>query len=488
MIRTLNAAIRTAAASFDGGFAATQGGGNENAVVDDTSFPDNWYDLWEQREPLDWEAFLKSDLLMKERSNRETHLIIERTSGSISIMSSALLIVHVLRSHQGLSTTYHRLILGLSVADILYSSANYLLNSFMVPMEMAYLIPGAQGNVKTCAAQGFFTVIGFFISAYYNCSICFYYLAIIKYNKSDAYIAKKLERWFHGIPIMVVLMIGFLILAVKGYNAWGTGGRCFFQPNNPPHCIGYGDGEIVDGFSIPCGRGNAFYNNYESWIIFLALISPPPIVIVTTMVMMYRTVVKIERKAARYGVRALRLHAQQERRERAENSLNEDDARPLSMIEKIQHCISCWLCSLWYFLTCRNNINTGSDANDVTAARRRRRSNMGMGSSPRSNTSIRVASRKRAILLIASGFVAAWALVWIPGLIFAFFPSFEASIIASLFPPLQGLFNFIVFMSPKARAAKKLSRRTGQQKEEGELSWCKAIIKSYMSRGKRLRP
>ncbi len=167
-------------------------------------------------ESLDWAALLKSDLLIKERSNTKTLAIIRYITAPISIISSALLIVYVLRSHQGLSTTYHRLMFGLSIADVVYTSADYLLSILMVPEEMNYVIPGAQGNVNTCTAQGFLTFVNLYTSTYCNCSMCFYYLAIIKYNKSDAYIAKKLECWFHGIPLTVPLLYGFLFLSVEG--------------------------------------------------------------------------------------------------------------------------------------------------------------------------------------------------------------------------------------------------------------------------------
>ncbi len=184
------------------------------------------------------------------------------------------------------------------------------------------------------------------------------------------------------------------------------------MPHNPPYCIEYQDRDVVEGFSIPCGRGNAFYNSIMFLIIVIALVCPPPISIVTTMVMMYRTVLKIERKVARCGVNALHLRTnQQERGERGENTLNsnEDITPAPSIIEKIQNCISCWLSSLWYLLICRNYNHTGCDANDDSVARYAE----GMVSSPArgSNTLKRAASRKRAILQIASGYVAAWVLV-----------------------------------------------------------------------------
>ena len=48
-------------------------------------------------------------------------------------------------------------------------------------------------------------------------------------------------------------------------------------------------------------------------------------------------------------------------------------------------------------------------------------------------------------------------------------------------PSLQRLFNFLVFMFPKVRNAKR-SRRG-----EENLTWRQAFIKAYMSRGERRR-
>ena len=112
--------------------------------------------------------------------------------GSVSVVSSTFLTWYILRSHDGLSTTYHRLVFGLSVADIM-SSFFATLSSAMVPKEMNCLVPNAQGSTATCSAQGIIIVTGYTTAAAYNCCICLYYLAIIKFNKKDGYIKNKLE-------------------------------------------------------------------------------------------------------------------------------------------------------------------------------------------------------------------------------------------------------------------------------------------------------
>ena len=181
--------------------------------------------LVDNNKPLDWDDELV--LTEKQLFDHMTITNLLRTSASISIIASALLIAHILRSHLRLSTTYHRLVLGLSIPDVLFSST-FVLGPLMVPKEMKYEIPGALGTVGTCTAQGFIYMVTLGMSTYYkNCSICCYYLAIINYNKSDAYITKKLEGWLHGIPIAVSLFTGFVVVAEKGFNTFGK--VCFLS-------------------------------------------------------------------------------------------------------------------------------------------------------------------------------------------------------------------------------------------------------------------
>ena len=127
---------------------------NTNNTTANTTFPDSWGDLWKLDQPFDFEAFLNSDLLAAKRNEINTHAIIRRTSGSVSAIASTCLILHILRSHDVISTTYHWLVFGLSVGDIMSSFACFVLSSTMVPKEMNYFAPGAQGNMTTCTLQG----------------------------------------------------------------------------------------------------------------------------------------------------------------------------------------------------------------------------------------------------------------------------------------------------------------------------------------------
>ena len=200
---------------------------------------------------FDFQAYLQSDELAELRDYQKITGTIYSMSGSISIMSSAAIVWHILRSHKGLSSTYHRLVFGLCVGDLMFSFA-FAFSSTPVPKEMQYLIPIARGNVRSCAAQGFFLTVGIVIASFYNCVICLYYLSIITYNKKDDYIKRKLEPWFHGVPIVSAIVIGITGVIVKQYNNDGIGGLCYTRSYHPPHCRGVANGIIPEGFTVPC--------------------------------------------------------------------------------------------------------------------------------------------------------------------------------------------------------------------------------------------
>ena len=183
-------------------------------------------------------------------NHQKVESIIRSVSASISIIGSAAIIWHILRSHKGLASTYHWLVFRLCVGDLMSSFA-WALNSTAAPKEVQYLIPSARGNVATCAAQGCIVTAGITMATFYNCSICVYYLSVVTFNKKDEYIKRKLEPWFHGVPVISAIMIGIIGLIMKQYNTnyWVT------------------NGIIPEGFTIPCGRGDTASGNlFKGWL------------------------------------------------------------------------------------------------------------------------------------------------------------------------------------------------------------------------------
>ena len=426
---------------------------------------------------FDFSEYLESDDFVSRYNRNKLQSIIFRTSGSLSTIASTCIIVHILRSHHGLSTAYHRLVFGLSIGDVLASFFGYVLDSTMAPKELDYVVPFAMGNQATCDAQGFLLTSGAGIALSYNSSICLYYLAIVTFNKTDGYIRTKLEPWLHGISLSIPLILPSMILAINGFNS--EGGVCWFTPNREIHCAGLESGEIREGFTIPCGRGDGKENPalrqvLETFMICHIFLTPA--VIVVTMALMYRTVYNVERKMRKYGVGALRLR--EERRNSYASAFsgiapngNSNGTPPDAGDSK--RILVQWLKSK---ICCINSSCIAGGRSPIS----------------RSNTA---SSQKRSILHRAAGYVFAWAVSWIPWFLAVTRTSGVFMVyVNAIFLPLQGFFNFIVFMYPKVISAKQ-GRSTRRRRSSsgtsndgvGEVSWYQAFVKAYISRGERRR-
>lgn len=83
---------------------------------------------------FDLQEFLKSDGFAKQKSVEAKVAIILMVAGSISFIASSAIIYHISRAHKGLSTTYHRLVFGLCIADMM-SSLAYAPSTTVTPKE-----------------------------------------------------------------------------------------------------------------------------------------------------------------------------------------------------------------------------------------------------------------------------------------------------------------------------------------------------------------
>ncbi len=440
------------------------------AEESESEFNPNWL-----REQI-WEEILKSDDLVVQRGKVRNIITSLRVTGSVSFISSICLVIHILRSYEGLKTPYHRLVFGLSFCDMM-SSFSYVLASAMVPKELNYFTPGAVGNWSTCSAQGFLIGVGIGGASMYNCSICLYYLSIIKYNKKEIYIRQKLEPWFHGFSIIFPLLYGSLILAVESFTP--LIGMCFVT--NPQveesvnwHCLGYEDGEIPKGFTKPCGHGDLDKTNPFISILAVQVLANtmslilPPIVILLTMVLMYRSVAKVEKDISKYGVNALRLRA---REIPSHSHVKTNDDVPTDSEESTRGRLDLLLTRFKKVISCFRQMTMCTKQNP-------RRSNK------------QATSKKRAILHMANGYAGAWMSIYVPYLIlYQLHANYQTALMAASFTPLQGLLNFLVFMAPKVRAAKNPSKKRGRNRASPpatKLTWRQAFFKAYFSKGSRI--
>ncbi len=381
-------------------------------------------------------------------------------SGMTSILSSCTLIWMIVRSYKGLSTTQHRLLLGLCICDIFYSWPQTMFN-IMSPAEMNYYVWNARGNVTSCVTQGFFIVLGSSCGLFYNCALNFFYLAIIKYEKATDFVRNKMEPFLHIVPVVIGLSWSISLLIKDHLNDDGSG-ACVSQYYYPPHCQGYDVGTVRSDetehdihFDIPCGRG--LEGSSTATIFMIIMIFIPGIIIGGSLVMIYRCVRNLERKLALYGINiAARART---RAEVVSNSTNRDPQQSEITTQQKRDRRSSLRSFMDWLLSRSNRSQTASRSNNIQ-------------------------SQKRAVMHKAFGYSFGWFLSYgshmIGLLIMLSGQGYPLSLlyVGSIFSPLQGFYNLIIFMLPKIISAKNRSRR-------GEsITWWRAFTTAFWSRGK----
>ena len=139
-------------------------------------------------------------------------IIILTVTGTISFLSSLTIIYIIARSKNGIKTTYHRIILGLSIADCLASLAT-LLTTIPMPKDVIYpFATPSYGSVATCEAQGIIFIIGNVNCLYMNGILNVYYLCTLRFKIQD-----DRSRYYLEIPfsfLALALNIGILCRAL----------------------------------------------------------------------------------------------------------------------------------------------------------------------------------------------------------------------------------------------------------------------------------
>ena len=156
--------------------------------------------------------------------------LIPRFTGGISVISSSMIIYMIFRSRQKLSTIYHRIMFGMSLADILTSVA-MLLTTLPMPTELSFDCPTSfagtrLGNRQTCEAQGFFFFFGYIAMFSYNGTLFLYYTCTIAFQMKEEQIVKYVEPLIHLIPWVLGLTVSIPPLVRGSIKATSVDAWC----------------------------------------------------------------------------------------------------------------------------------------------------------------------------------------------------------------------------------------------------------------------
>ena len=124
--------------------------------------------------------------------------ILTIASATLSVLGSFAIILKVVANRHE-SSPYDRIMLGLSVSDILLS-CSYALGPFLIPSDSSQRI-WAMGNDASCSFLGWLTQLA--LSAiWYTALLSFYYLLTVRFGISRVVFARHYEKYFHGLTLL----------------------------------------------------------------------------------------------------------------------------------------------------------------------------------------------------------------------------------------------------------------------------------------------
>ncbi|GFH56004.1 hypothetical protein CTEN210_12480 [Chaetoceros tenuissimus] len=121
-------------------------------------------------------------------------------------------------------TPYRRLIVGLSISDVLQSLA--LVVGPFVPPKGTPQSPWAIGNTASCDAFGFIMLAGNMAVPMYSFALSIYYYCRVKYKMPNDVFFNKVEKKLHFTIAIFVVVVCFAALFTESLNAIPTGSAC----------------------------------------------------------------------------------------------------------------------------------------------------------------------------------------------------------------------------------------------------------------------
>ena len=153
-----------------------------------------------------------------------------RVSGSLSVLSSVIIISHIIAIFESSRKKPNfRLLFVLSIVDVIQSLA-YKTSSTPMPSGSYY---GAIGNDLSCTIQGYFIHLGFAVPCY-NASLCLFYYLTICHNYDSAVFIRKIEPFCHGLALGYPFLSGTICASLGLFNGNGSSNFCWLYDVDDP--------------------------------------------------------------------------------------------------------------------------------------------------------------------------------------------------------------------------------------------------------------
>ena len=158
---------------------------------------------------------MEADELLYTPQQQAVLAILPMISGPLSVMGSAVIIFHVF--HQKKRHTYHRLLLSMSLLDIVCSSVLSLSSVLVSRGTEGFRF--TMGNNTTCGVSAFITMMSLSFPIY-SASLAIYFLLTIKYEMEHSVLTRRVEPFMHFFAILHPLTLASYAVSIG-----------FFAPN-----------------------------------------------------------------------------------------------------------------------------------------------------------------------------------------------------------------------------------------------------------------
>ena len=363
--------------------------------------------------------------------------ILNTISGSISFVSSLIVIAMIFNSKTKLTLPYRRIIFALSIYEIILAMGN-ILTLPMIPASDN--IWGSMGNDASCNALGFMMYVGSSGVIMYNLSLCVLYICIIVYSMKQRDFTAKIEPFLHVIPILLSFACGSILLVKQYYNLGSYSVSCWIA-SYPSNC---GTDE-----NVPCERGEHYKQMRMSFLFIPTAFTFS--VIVITMCCVYHKVYKIEKSRQRYMFRIPTQSTQSTQAEIEHNSFQNTSRTDTFDVTR----------------TLPHEFRSERNMSFIIGYRSRQRLLM-------------KSSRNKAVLSQALLFVLSYFVRWAAMIALAIQYNINGDIpywlltITFTFYPLQGFMNLLMYVVPFIKTIRS---------SHPEYSWIYAFFRAVISGG-----
>ena len=368
-------------------------------------------------------------------------ITIARVTGTISSVSSAVIMYIIIKSASSLSTSYHRIMFFTSFWDLLTSAA-IALTTIPMPKDVIYDFDSVSyGNVTSCSVQGFIAYIGSILGIFSICILCIYYLCALKYKYEDRTIRTYVEPVLFISSIVLAFFPGIVLWRSQHINP---------QPYEPYCTIGsypfgcrnkHPEEECIRGDESKIGQVGAILNRFYLFFVILFGV----LTVSISMAMIVSTVRTAEKAMAKAKAARRSQKGTADANGRDQSSLS--SMSPLAVMEP--------------------------DSESQTVSRIRNTSGEESEGLPRSILNSLKRARRRyrltkTVTIQALMYVTAFVLTWIFTILaFAMRKSVAVAVLKMIFQPLQGFFNALIFVYHKTRNLREI---------ETEMGICEAIV------------